>query len=104
MSDSEMAFDQFLEREIVRLTSVKAQFMSRASRGWSRVWGIIAERYGDFACLHEGEVWQYMGSVSEDGSTWTHEFRHRAQPPAGERKYEKIPAEHDDFDEVGGDA
>lgn len=79
------------------------QFLTRTSRGWERAWRLIAAKYGDRECHVDGEVWQYMGSDSDDnGATWSHKFRHRALPPSGERVYEKIPAIADDF--VQGEA
>ena len=75
--------------------------LERKSRGWERAWQVIATKYGDIVCLHEGEAWQYMGSVSyDDGATWEHEFRHRALPPDGARTYEKVAAMADDFEEL----
>lgn len=75
--------------------------LGRNSRGWERAWQTIATMYGDVACLNEGEVWQYMGSVSfDDGATWEHQFRHRALPSHGGRRYENVPAAADDFEEI----
>ena len=51
-------------------------FLDREDPGWSRAWACLTAEFGDPACEHEGEVWQYMGTAIE-GETGRHEFRHR---------------------------
>lgn len=65
-------------------------------RGWDRAWGEVAKKFGDTACEHDGEAWQYMGTYGPDGDV-THEFRHRALPPDGLRTLFHVPAETDDL-------
>lgn len=49
--------------------------------------------FPDPVALHQGESWQYMGTVPrEEGGGWEHQFRHRADPATGERKYLRILA------------
>jgi hypothetical protein len=80
------------------LKTYDSRRVERTHRGWGRMWGVIAERYGDTSCLHDGEAWQYMGTWTDNGwQTWEHEFRHRALPPEGTRTYCKV----DDFEETG---
>ena len=89
--------------EEIEQQACRGQSMSPHSRGWERMWAVIAATYGDTVCAHEGEAWQYMGSFSEDdGATWTHEFRHRSLPPDGGRAYAKVPGTADDFEETIG--
>lgn len=77
----------------------QARWMKRSSPGWDRMWSQIAAQYGNTVCEHHGEVWQYMGSFSDDdGKTWVHEFRHRRLPPDGRRTYYNVPALETDFD------
>jgi hypothetical protein len=61
-------------------------------KGWERVWGLIAAKYGNISCYQDGEAWQYMGTNSR------HEFRHRNLK--GMRLYEAFPIQNDDFEPV----
>lgn len=65
-------------------------FLPHTSKGWKRVWEAIKAKYGDEECLHNFEVWQYMGSIPTE-----HQFRHRSLN--GKRVYEKIDVQADDY-------
>lgn len=71
-----------------------ARRVRRWHRGWDRMWGEIAEAYGDASCLHDGEAWQYMGTY-EDSGRIVHEFRHRSLN--GKRTLHHVPAETGDW-------
>ena len=70
-------------------------------RGWDRAWSEVAKKFGDTACEHDGEAWQYMGTYEDRWAHGpddvTHEFRHRALPPDGLRTMSRVPAETDDW-------
>lgn len=73
--------------------------LRRWHRGWERAWNVVKAAYGDTACRHDGEAWQYMGSyMLGDENNAVHEFRHRALPPHGERTTHHVPAQADDWE------
>lgn len=89
-------FGRFLQQETERTICRDVQ---RDTPGWHRMWAVIAAKYGDPACLNDGEAWQYMGTISWDGgATWVHQFRHRCLPATGNREYHDVPAMTADFE------
>jgi hypothetical protein len=77
---------------------LKVKCVRRDTPGWDRIWSVIQERYGDTVaeCSETGETWQYMGSYSEEGRPWFHEFRHRSLK--GRREYTRVAAVEGDFE------
>lgn len=75
-------------------------------RGWTRIWAVIEETFGDFNCEHpvSHEAWQYMGSSRRVPERWRHGFRHRDLPSVddpradGIRTYCSVFGDDDDFD------
>lgn len=60
---------------------------------YNHMWGTIERHFGDLACLHNGEVWQYMGSfLHAQPVGWLHDFRHRHLPDSDGYTYVRIPA------------
>jgi len=63
-----------------------------ADTQWPALWAalgrrIVAEGLGDGSDLeqqHDGEAWQYLGSIVADDRS-RHSFRHRDHPSTGER-------------------
>jgi len=68
----------------------KMCFVKAGSDEWLFMWRSFKPDYAEEHPL-SGEIWQYMGSVCEDGS-WEHTFRHRMHPITGKREYKKISA------------
>ena len=95
-----------------KLTPRRTAHISTTHPEWPHAWKELADLTGDYADCNpvDGECWQYMGSVREEGTdTWLHQFRHRNRPvtanlrrlPAVGRCYVKVAA-RPDFVEGGG--
>lgn len=80
--------------QIISPAARNAQFgcwwPERGTPGWESCWALLRAQWQDIAAEneHNGERWQHMGVwLSDDGSTWRVQFRHRDHPTTGKREY-----------------
>jgi len=67
---------------------ILTKFLGREDPELIRAWATFADPVQE----HNGEAWQYMGSMTDETGTWLHTFRHRCLPPSGERANIGVPA------------
>ena len=60
-------------------------FAEPGTKEWDAIWTRMKELVGDFEAEHDGEAWQYMGTVHVPHAKPVHEFRHRCHPATNDR-------------------